>query len=367
MKKIGLLLISFVLIFGLSACIQPQESAVEEGVIKIGIVSPFTGDAAAVGQNILTSAQIAIDEINEAGGVNGRMIELIAEDGRCNPKDANTAGSKLINIDGVSAIIGAGCSAETVAIAPLAEAAQVVLFSPVSSAPSITDAGDYIFRSYPSDVFGGKVAAEYIFNELDFKKAAVLSGLSDYGAGLKQSFIKNFEELGGEVAIAEEYVQESRDLRAQLTKINSSEAEAIYFVGYTEGVIAGLRQAKELGVELPIVGSDAFDDSKIHENDFAEGVMYVVPKTDLPNDWKEKMEARGAETTAGSPNAYDNAYILADIMKRVGTDATLIKDELYKVQNYQGVSGTIGIDENGDLATAAYEIKIIKDGKAVVK
>ncbi|MDO8626485.1 MAG: ABC transporter substrate-binding protein [Candidatus Magasanikbacteria bacterium] len=353
----------------------PGEKSVTEGSyvpktadtspIKIGWVGPLTGDAASVGKDALTAAQLAVEEVNAAGGINGRMLELVAEDGKCNPKDAATAGNKLINVDKVPAIVGTACSGEMMAIAPTAEQNKTIMVGYCASAPTVSAAGDYIFRTYPSDVLQSKFVAEYVYNTLGKKKVATLAVLGDWGTGLKNGFEQRFKELGGEVVSSQDYVQESRDLRTQLTKAKDSQPEILFFVGYTEASIAGLKQAKELGLNVSIIGGDAWDDTKIHANSFAEGIMYSVgaaPQYDLA--WVEKLKQKGATTNVCVPRSYDNVKLLAEIMKRTGTDTAKIKDELYKVQGYQGIGGIVNMDSNGDNTSAQFQIKVVKNGKA---
>ncbi len=338
----------------------------ESGPIKVGWLGPLTGDAASVGQDTLKGAQLAVDEINAAGGVGGRKLELVVEDGKCNPKDAAQAGNKLINVDKVPVIFGGLCSGETTAVAPVAEQNKVLLISGCSSAPSITTAGEYVFRSYPSDLHQGKFAAEYVYNKLGKKKVATLAVLGDYGTGIKNAFEAAFKQLGGEIVLSQDYAQDARDLKAQLTKVKGSGAELLYFVGYTEASIAGLKQAKELGLNLPMLGGDAWDDSKIHANSFAEGMMYTVYSANTSDAWKAKLKDKGGNPTVCVPRTYDNVKLVSSLMKQAGPDATKLKDALYGVKDYPGEAGPITFDGNGDPTFAQYDVKVVKYGKAEV-
>lgn len=364
MKKTILLVITILV---LTSCAQERTKEPQiEKTIQLGWLGPLTGDAASTGRDALIASEMAVEEINTTGGLNGRKIELIVEDGGCDAKTASQAGSKLINIDKVPVIIGGKCSGETMSIAPMAEENHVVLFSGCSTAQSITYAGDYVFRSAPSDAFQGKFSAEYAYKKLGKRKTAILAVLGDFGSGIKESFAQKFEQLGGQIVLVQDYAQDSRDLRAELTKIKSTDADLIYFIGYTASTISGLKQAQELGISLPFLGGDSWDDAKIHENDFAEGIMYAVTTSNVSEAWKDKLEEKGAHATVCAPGAYNNVKIIADIIKKVGTDPSAIKDELYKIKDYQGVNGMITIDENGDLERAQYSVKIVKNGKSEV-
>ncbi|MBW3010977.1 ABC transporter substrate-binding protein [Candidatus Woesearchaeota archaeon] len=370
MKKYLLLMSIFliaILIVGCAPTELGEEPAETKEPIKIGFIGPMTGDAANIGINAIVGVELAVEEINAAGGINGRMIKVIAEDGECSSKQTTKVTNKLIDIDKVPVIIGGQCSAETLAAAPLVDG-KTVLFSSCSSSPDVTTAGDYVFRDYPSDSFQGRYAAE-LAKELGYNKVASLYCLTDYCVAIKDVFKKRFEELGGEVVTEEAYEQLTKDMRTELIKIKDAEPELIYFTGYTEGIIVGLLQMEELGIDIPVLGGDAWDDPKIpmETGEAGEGAIYIVPNAPLTDEFKAAMlEKTGKpDVLACTPGAYDAAHIVADIMRRVGTDPAAIKDELYKVEGYEGVSGTVTIDENGDLASANYQVKILRDGKAV--
>ena len=338
----------------------------DTGPIKVGWLGPLTGDVASVGKDAQKAVELAIEEVNADGGIHGRNLQLVSEDGQCTGKEASTAGNKLINVDNVPVIFGGLCSGETLAVAPLAEQFHRVLISSCSSAPTVTTAGDYVFRSYPSDVYQGKFIAEYVYSKLGKKKVAILAVLGNWGAGIKSVFTERFKELGGEVVLVEDYVQDARDLKAPLSKIKAAHPGLILFLGYTaEASVAGLKQAKELGIKVPFFGGDTWDDAKIHESGYAEGIMYAVPNMEAEDaSWKDKMKAKGAHATVCSPRAYDDVKIVADIMRRVGTDPEKIKQELYKVKDYPGVAGPVSFDQNGDLVGGQYDVKIVKDKKS---
>ncbi|MES2213384.1 MAG: ABC transporter substrate-binding protein [Patescibacteria group bacterium] len=341
----------------------------ETGPIKIGFIGPLTGDAANIGQNAQAAVQIAVKEINDAGGIKGRPLEVIFEDGKCNGKDASDAANKLINIDKISAILGGACSGETSAFTSLAEQSKTTVLSYCSSVPALTNAGDYIFRNYPSDAFQGKFAADYIYNNLGKKSVAVMYVKSDWGNGIKDVFIDNYKKLGGIVLDEEGYDQTSRDLRSQLSKIKSDKPELIYFLGYTEASIPALTQAKALGITIPFFGGDAWDDGKIWSTvgSAGENAMYTVGATDANEAFKVKMKEKvgSDEFAVCSPTAYDGMNILAEVMQKVGSNSEAIKNELYKTVYTKGVSSKeIKFDANGDLVGANYSVKVIKAGKA---
>ncbi|HEY4481213.1 MAG TPA: ABC transporter substrate-binding protein [Candidatus Paceibacterota bacterium] len=338
--------------------------------IKIGFIGPLTGDAANIGQNVRAAVEIAVNEVNQAGGVDSRTLEVIYEDGQCTGNVASNAANKLINIDKVSLILGGACSGETSSFAGAAEQSKTAVLSYCSSAPAISQAGDYIFRNYPSDLYQGSFGAEYVYNKLSKKKIAILYAKSDWGNGIKNVFVKRFNELGGTILAEEGYEQTSRDLRTQLTKIKSANPELVYFLGYTEASIPGIKQAKELGLNAPLFGGDAWDDSKIWTDvgSAGEGAMYSVVYAPLNSDFKSKMRTKigNDEITICTPQAYDAVKLIAKVIEKVGINAEAIKNELYKTSYTGGVSASeIKFDSNGDLVGANYIVKVVRNGEAV--
>ena len=171
-------------------------------VIKIGWIGPLTGDVSSIGTVNKAAVQVAVDEVNAAGGVNGKQIQMFYEDAQCNAQLAVSAAQKLVSIDGVGIIISE-CSTETSAFGPMAMQDKVIVFSPVSSAPSLSQLGKYFFRDYPSDSFAGKFEADYAYNKLGARKVAILYHVSDYGTGLKDVFTQEFQSLGGTIVDVE--------------------------------------------------------------------------------------------------------------------------------------------------------------------
>lgn len=339
------------------------------GVINLGFIAPLTGDAANIGQNAKAAVEVAVEEINASGGVDGKTVNVIYEDGKCTGKDAANAASKLINADKVSVILGGACSGETSAFTGLAEQTKTVVLSYCSSAPAITNAGDYIFRNYPSDTFQGSYAAEYLKNTLNKSKVAVMYVKSDWGVGIKDVFKERFTALGGSIVAEEGYEQTAREFRTTLSKLKTSGADVIYFLGYTEASIPALKQAKELAVNLQFFGGDAWDDSKIWTDAGAsgEGAMYTVVSANPSDSFKSALAKKVGSSEVGvcSPTAYDAMHIIAKVIAEVGNDSVKIKDALYKINYTGGVSSeSIKFDQNGDLVGANYIVKKVAGGVA---
>lgn len=370
-KKIGLLIGAVALLVMVGAACTSQEQAKVEvkdtTPIKIGWIGALTGDVSSVGTQDKLAAELAVKEINEAGGINGRQLIMIAEDGACDSKIATNAGQKLINVDKVTAIAGGLCSGETLAVAPTAEAGKVPMLSYGSTAPKVSEAGDYIFRNVPSDSYQGKYAANFVYNTLGKRKAAVVYAITDYTEAIAKIFSEEFKKLGGEVVLTDTFLQDVRDLRSQMTKVKNSDADILYFPSYTEAGIVGLKEAQEFGLTMPILGAETFSDPKILAAQGSEGLLYTAPVSNESETFKTKYFAFAGKTDnlpVYASQAYDAVNLLAMVMKKVGTNPEAIKNELYNVKDYQGASGKIGFDKNGDITSADYQVMKVMGGKA---
>jgi len=366
---VGVIVVVAVVVVGYFVPKGPSGPVLTEP-IKIGFIGPLTGDAANIGQNVRTAVEISVKEVNETGGIDGRPLEVIYEDGQCTGNVASNAANKLISINKVPLILGGACSGETSSFMGAAEQSKTVVLSYCSSAPAISQAGDYIFRNYSSDLYQGSFAAEYIYNKLGKKKIAILYGKSSWGNGVKDVFVQRFNELGGTIIATEGYEQTSRDLRTQLTKIKSVNPELVYFLGYTEASIPGMKQAREIGLDVSFFGGDVWDDSKIWTDvgSAGEGAMYSVVYAPLNSDFKAKMKnsVGSDEITICTPQAYDAVKLIAKVIEKVGTDAEAIKNELYKTSYTGGVSASeITFDSNGDPVGANFIVKVVRNGEAI--
>jgi len=361
---VGIVVVIILIIIGFTSNGKSKET----GPIKIGFVGPLTGDAASIGQNEQVAVALAVEEVNKAGGVNGRPIEVIYEDGKCTNTNANAAASKLINMDKVPVILGGVCSGETMAFTDIAEKSKTVVLSPCSSNPAITNSGDYIFRNYPSDNYQGSFNADYIYNKLGKKNVAILYIQTDYGTGIRGVFVDSFKKLGGVIVADESITPSSKDVRSQLTKIKASNPDIIYFLGMTEDAITGIKQARQLGINTPFFGADSWGDAKIWSTlgQAGEGSMYSHVATPLTPAFTAAMKTKiGTDNiTICSPEAYDGLKLLAQVMNKVGTDSEKIKNELYKTVYTGGVSaGKIQFDSNGDMVGADYSIEVVHNSK----
>ena len=378
MRQITLAILTLIVLI-LSACAVQQQQIEEkkelQGSYKIGVMMPLTGDAAAYGIAEQRGIKIALDEINSKGGVNGKKLEAIYEDSKCNPKDGSAAAQKLVNIDKVKVIIGGACSGETLGAAPITEANKVILISPTASSPDVTKAGDFVFRTYPTDAYAGIIASEYAYNDLKAKKAALITETTDYAQGLRKVFKENFAKLGGEIVADETYNPEDTDFRTQVTKVKSVEPEVIYIVPQApaKGLLL-LKQIKELGLKQPIMTAEVLIGKKNVVDNPAEleGITGVELKFDEKKPKAAALLSKYKQVSGEEPEfpsfiatAYDATNLIADAILEKGYDGEKIRDYLYAVKDYDGAAGKITMDENGD-PIMEYSVKQVKNGELVV-
>ncbi|MBD3253191.1 ABC transporter substrate-binding protein [Candidatus Pacearchaeota archaeon] len=348
-----------------------KDVEVPNDTIRIGVILPLTGDAAAYGIPLQRTTRFAVNEINKAGGINNKKLDVIYEDGKCNPRDATNAAQKLININNVRIIQGGMCSGETLGAAPVAESNKVILFSPGSGSPEITYAGDYIFRNFPSDASSGnKIALTAIKN--NHKKIAILSEQTDYAQAVVDVFKRTFEKNNGKIVSEERFASDSNDFKTQIAKIRSKNPDAIYLVPQIH---------KKIGIILKQFEESRFD-KQIYSNEMAiveeildeysrelEGTIIAVPRfnEDDPLTKEIMTELRNNIDFGSMPpvyiaTTYDNIQIIKEALEECGENTDCIKNYLYSIENRQGVAGTLTIDENGD-AHLEYVLKVIRNGK----
>ncbi len=341
-----------------------------DNVIKIGALLPLTGDAAQYGQFAKNGIELAVTEANRAGGINGSTIQIVYEDTQADPTTGVAAARKLLSFDEVNCVIGGLASSVTLAIAPIMNERKVVLLSPASSAPRITDAGDYIFRNCASDDFEGKVLAEYAFGTLAFEEIAILSINNDYGLGIRSVFKETFESLGGKVIFDESFEQGETDYRSLLGKVKATNPKGIVIVGHKE-LAQLLRQAKETSTQAQFLSTVMIEDPQIIElsGGAAEGVVYSArtynpeegsgPTGDFVKDFSATY---GSVPDIFAALGYDAAMLLVRALKGGAVSADDIKQVLYSTEDYGGAAGTISFDENGDVVQPAV-MKTITGGQ----
>lgn len=334
---------------------QQQDTA---ETVTIGFMGPLSGDAALYGESIRRGVELAQQEIDAP-------IEIIYEDSKCTGKDAVSAINKLITADNVQAIIGEACSGATLAAAPIAEQNQVVLISGASTSPDITDAGDYIFRTIPSDALQGRFSADLVYGD-GHRTLAVLYTNEEYGLGFQRVLTERFAELGGEVVAVETMERGSVDARTQLTKIRDADPDALFVIANSpDSGVAALQQAQELGIGAALYGPEAFNTEEILNSagEAMEGMKIVSVSTGT-SAFKERHEqAHGQGPGPFAAQGYDAYQALAMAVNQGATTGREIKDTLYDVL-FEGASGSISFDGNGDVS-GNYDVYVAQDGAFV--
>jgi branched-chain amino acid transport system substrate-binding protein len=374
MKKNIILLSSVIFLVFIIGCAPAQQAAKVGGPIKIGGIFPLTGDGAAYGTPIQRATMIAVNEINAQGGINGRPLSIVFEDGKCNPKDAVTAAQKLVSIDKVKVILGGACSGETLGASPITEENKVIILSPSSTSPDITTAGDFVFRTAPSDAFAGKVASEVSINKLKAETAGIISETSDYPQGLRKVFKEEFEKLGGRVVADETFNPDDTDLRTQILKVKNADPDVIYLAPQTvpKGVLL-VKQIKEAGVKQQLVTAEVLIGRNVVEENAAdlEGLIGIEAAFNEDSPKAAAVLSQYTEDAGEQPPfpfymsaAYDNVYLIAKAIELHGEDTEKIRDFLYSVKDYDGAIGSLTIDENGD-PILDFAVRQVKNGKLV--
>lgn len=356
-----LLVIVIAIIFGIIWFYSQKH---EEGAIKIGASLPLFNSS--YGSGCLTGMQLAQKEINDAGGINGKKLELTVEDDRCDSKEGISVVNKLIYTDNVNAMVGPLCSNVASSVLTLLQDNKVPSIILASKA-GLTKDRNYIFRITAADDAQGSFAARYIFNDLGKSKIAVMYVKNDWGQGIRDIFVERFKELGGTIAFDEGVEQGSADLKSTLVKLKNTDPEAIYFPAFPIEFLTGLKQMKELGINKPIISGDAIEIKDVLNSNLAEGVMYAIGKYNEPEAFKQKVKnSLNQDSNFVTPICYDAVNVLKSVMEKKGTDKKKIRDGVSGI-SFVGVSNSkIEFDNKGELKNSLLEIKIIRNKKSEV-
>ncbi len=352
--------------FGVCGCKSSDDST-----INIGEVASLSGGTATFGQSSHNGTQMAVDEINAAGGLLGKQIKLITEDDQSKQGEAGTVAKKLISRSKVSALLGEVSSGKSLEMAPIAQTAGIPMISPASTNPKVTEAGDYVFRICFIDPFQGTVMSKFAISK-GWKKVAILTDTKqDYSVGLTQFFKKHFTENQGTITGEQSYGSGDKDFKAQLTAIKAGAPDAIFASGYYNEVALIAVQARELGITVPFLGGDGWDSPSLTEvgGKAMEGCFFSNHFSNedaspvIQNFVKAYEVKHGAKPDAMAALGYDSAKILFDAMKRAGTtEGKALRDAIAATKDFPGITGSITLDEKRNANKPAV-ILTIKDGK----
>jgi branched-chain amino acid transport system substrate-binding protein len=345
--------------------------AFSQDTIKVGEFGSLTGDNASYGISQNEGVQMAVEEINNAGGVLGKKIDLTVEDNQTKQGQTTTIARKLISQDHVAAIIGEVASSKTLEAAPIAQEAKIPLIATGATNPRVTQTGDYIFRVCFIDDFQAGVIARFVLENLHKNKVAFMTDVKqDYSVGLTQ-FAKDYLlKHGGQVVKEQSYSSGDKDFRAQLTDIKSANPDVIIITGYYPEASLIIRQARQLGIKSQFAGGDGWDGSSLIPvaGKAIEGAFYSThfsPESTAPavQEFVQKYKKKYNKTPdAFAALGYDAVGLLVDAIKRAGgTDPEKLRDAIASTKDYPGVTGKITINAERNANKPAV-ILTIKDG-----
>lgn len=367
-KKI---ILSLLLIVGLAtACTKKSDE------ILVGEYGTMTGNDATFGQSTHKGIQMALDELNAAGGIKGKKVKLITLDNQGKTDETATVVTRLITQNKVVAILGEVASGRSKVAAPIAQKAKIPMITPSSTNPEVTKAGDYVFRVCFIDPFQGFVMAKFASENLKAKKAAVFRDIkNDYSVGLADVFVEEFKKMGGEIVMDTSYQANDIDFKAQLTEIKSKTPDVIFIPGYYTEVGLIAQQAQQMGLKAKLLGGDGWDSSKLHEigkdaiNGHYYSNHYTTESTDpLTIEFISKFKAKYSETPdALAALGYDAAKILFAAMART-QDVTpeQIKNEIAKTADFPGATGKITLNADRNAVKSAVVVEVQNENRKFV-
>jgi branched-chain amino acid transport system substrate-binding protein len=355
-KKLLVLVACIILLTtALFSCTSNETTKSGQVDVSIGLLVPLTGGAASYGQNSQRGVELALKEF--AASHPNIKIKLYTEDSRGEASHGLRAAQKLVQVNNVKAIIGCVTSGVTLAVAPLMNEQKIAIISTGGSAPSISEAGEFVFRTWPSDTFEAQAMAGML-KDKNIKTLAILRVNNDYGVALENA-LRSHLAKDIKVLIVENFDQGSRDMRSQLLKIKESKADALYFIGFPEAAVVFGRFYATVGLSMPIFATTAFEDAQIPQKTGSalDGTIYAKPvaESSVTAAFKEKYKKEyGMEMGVTSDTAYDAATVLLNAIARIIEErheatGVAIQQYLYTVRDFQGASGTFTFDSKGDV------------------
>lgn len=342
--------------------------------IKIGMLAPLTGFAAADGLSVKNSVELAVESVNKSGGVLGKQVELITYDDRADAKEAVALARKLIQQDGVVAVVGGSYSTPTRAVAPIFQDEEIPMVAAYAVHPDITKAGNFCFRNGFLGTVEGKCAGYASVEMLKAKRIALLTADNDFGRTLTEGFKEYIENYGkgAEIVISEIYPFKEKDFKAYLAKIKETNPDLIFASGYYFQTGPIVNQAREMGMNMHIVGEEGADSPKFLEiaGKAAEGFVIVTnlnrddPRPEVQAFLKEYQDRYGIQLDMVGASAYDAFMIIVDGIKRAGkTKAEAVRKAIAETKDYNGLTGVIkGFTPDGEVVKDV-QVQIVKNGE----
>lgn len=384
MKRVSKVLTALVLgtvLAGLAAGCGGGEKKAD--TIKVGANLEMTGGSASYGISSKNAIELAFKEINEKGGINGKQLELVVADNKSEAAEATNAMQKLVSQDNVVAVIGPNLSSSVIAASAINNSAKVLDIAPMATNPYVTvdqasgKTKDFNYRTCFIDPFQGTVMAKFATAELGVGNAAVLiDNSSDYAKGLAQFFKENFVKEGGAVTAEESYLQKDTDFKATLTKIKATNPDFLYVPGYYQEVGLIVKQARELGMNMPIAGGDGWDSAKMPEiagaaalnNTYFSSLYSPEDSSDINKNFVAAYKkAYGQKPDVFAALSYDSALLVAEAIKNAGsTEPAKISEAMAKINGFSGVSGSVTFDDKHNPVKSAVILEY-KDGAQSLK
>ena len=378
-KALAALVCASLLTAGLTGC-GGEKSA---DTIKVGANLELTGGSATFGISSKNAIDLAFKELNDKGCINGKKLELVVADNKSEAAEAANAMQKLISQDNVVAVIGPNLSSSVIAASAINNGAKVPDITPMGTNPNITvdpatgKTRDFNYRTCFIDPFQGTVMATFAKDDLNAGSAAILiDNSSDYAKGLAQFFKENFVKNGGTVTAEESYLQKDTDFKATLTKIKAGNPDFLYVPGYYQEVGMIVKQARELGMRMPIAGGDGWDSAKLPEiagaaslnNTYFSSLYSPDDASDINKNFVAAYEkAYGSKPDVFAALSYDSALLVAEAIKNAGSaEPAKISEALAKINGFNGVSGTVTFDAQHNPVKSAVILEYV-DGKQALK
>ena len=381
-KLLSVLAVGAMFMSALTGCGGGSKGA-DGDTIKVGGLLEMTGGSASFGISSKNGIDLALKKINEKGVLGGKKLSLVVADTKSEASEATNGMQKLISQDKVVAVIGPNQSSAVIASGAINNGAKVVDITPMGTNPDVTvdpktkQVKPYSFRTCFIDPFQGTVMASFASNELKVKKAAIyIDNTSDYAKGLAQFFKENFVKNGGQVVIEEAYLQKDTDFKSTLTKIKAAQPDFIYIPGYYQEVGLIVKQAREMGITVPMAGGDGWDSAKLPEiagkaaleNTFFSSLYSPDDTSDLNKEFvAEYKKAYNTNPDVFAALAYDSALLVAKAIEDAGSaDPAKIGEAMAKIKGFKGVSGEVTFNEQHNPIKSAVIIEH-KDGKQTFK
>ncbi|HBG02619.1 MAG TPA: hypothetical protein DDW87_13815 [Firmicutes bacterium] len=349
---------------------------VAEEAIKVGLITPLTGSVSTFGLSVRNAVVMGVEQINQTGGIKGRPIDLIIYDDKGDATEAANSTRRLIDRDQVALVIGPVITPCVLAAAPIAQDAGIPLMTPTGTGDTITSIGDMIFRAAYKDSFQGETMARFAWENMKLKRVAVIYDVAnDYSTGVMNAFRNKFRELGGEIVSLESYATNDNDFSAQLTSIYVRKPDALFIPDYYSAAGPIIMQARQLGIEVPLLGIDGWDSPELAQlaGGYEEGGYFVNhystdDQTASTQAFIADYEARyGTKPDALAALAYDGILIVKAALEAAdSTEPEAIRDAMGTVSNIQGATGTINMDPEGTPVKSVVIIQIQKGHNVLV-